>query len=225
MSGSEKESPGRSAPFVPALRFRTLTSLYDPVVRLALREDVFRERLVSQVAASPGHVMLDLGCGTGTLAIALARRYPGARVIGLDVDEEILAIAREKAVSAVAPVDLVRAAATRLPVAPCSVDRVVSSLMFHHLDREQKRATLAGAMESLRPGGEFHLADWGQPLDLIMRLAFLPVRVFDGFDVTADNASGRLVGLIEEAGFRAIEETGRMRTMFGALVFHRAVRP
>lgn len=215
----------RRTSFVPALRFPFLTRLYDPVIRLALREDRFRERLVEQVGAGPGHRVLDLGCGTGTLALALARRYPASQVIGLDLDQEILAIARDKATPAGVPVHLVRGLATRLPLGPSSLDRVVSSLVFHHLDGFQKRAALAEAIVALRPGGEFHLADWGKPADLLMRMAFLPVRVLDGFAVTADNASGRLVGFIEEAGFRSVEETGRMRTMFGVLTFHRAVRP
>jgi len=59
------------------------------------------------------------------------------------------------------------------PFAPSSFDRVVSSLVFHHLTSENKRRTLVKVRELLRPGGELHIADWGRPHNALMRVAAL----------------------------------------------------
>ena len=56
--------------YLPALKYRWLTPLYDPVLRRVFREDVMRARLVEQVAPHPGQRVLDRGCGTGTLRLS-----------------------------------------------------------------------------------------------------------------------------------------------------------
>jgi SAM-dependent methyltransferase len=84
-------------PYIPALRFRWLTAVYDPVVALTTRERTFKHRLLSQAQIEPGMRVLDLGCGTGTLAVWLKQRTPAAEVVGLDADPAVLALARRKA--------------------------------------------------------------------------------------------------------------------------------
>lgn len=81
----------------PALRFHALTPLYDRVVALTTRERTFKQALLDQAAIEPGHQVLDVGCGTGTLAIAALRRQPDGQVSGLDADPAVLAIAARKA--------------------------------------------------------------------------------------------------------------------------------
>src|SRR6266498_2948524 len=83
--------------YLPALRFRFLTRLYDPAIRLTTREGRFKRMLIDQAAAEPGQRILDLGCGTGTLAIDVKQRQPAAELIGLDADPEMLGQARRKA--------------------------------------------------------------------------------------------------------------------------------
>jgi ubiquinone/menaquinone biosynthesis C-methylase UbiE len=216
--------PTEPGGYLPALRFRALTRLYDPVVGLTTRERRFKELLVEQAAPSPGQRILDLGCGTGTLAIQLKEREPGAEVVGLDADPEMLAQARAKAERANVELQLAEGMSDELPFEDGSFDRVVSTLFFHHLDPEPKRRTAREVARVLRNGGELHVADWGQPSDPAMSIAFLGIRLLDGFENTADNVRGELPRIFEEAGLGQAEETNRLRTPLGTLALYRAQR-
>jgi ubiquinone/menaquinone biosynthesis C-methylase UbiE len=214
----------RSESYVPALGVRWLTPLYDPIVRLFFDEEKLRRLLVNQVGLRPGQRILDLGCGTATLTLMLKRACPDATVVGLDADPEILKIAKRKVTAAGLEVELHQGLASAPPFNMGSFDRVVSSLVFHHLTTEEKRKTFAKIRELLKPGGELHAADWGKPQNLLMRVAFLSVQMLDGFSRTSDNAGGRLIPLMEEAGLDSVSETGQRMSPLGTLSLYRAVR-
>ena len=76
--------------YIPALGHAWLTGLYDPVLRITMREATFKSRLVAQADLRPGHRVLDIGCGTATLTIEIKRSQPAAEVVGLDGDPEVL---------------------------------------------------------------------------------------------------------------------------------------
>jgi len=82
--------------YVPALGYRWLTRFYDPVVRVTTREATVKEALLRQASIQDGHRILDLGCGTGSLAVLVKRAHPGAGVFGSDADAEALKLARTK---------------------------------------------------------------------------------------------------------------------------------
>jgi ubiquinone/menaquinone biosynthesis C-methylase UbiE len=158
---------------------------------------------------------VDVGSGTGTFALALKRRRPDAQVIGVDGDEEILALARAK--PGAAGIEWREGLAQELPVETGSADVVTTSLVIHHLLPEDKRAALAEMKRVLRPGGRLHVADWGRPSDPLMSGLFYVVQVADGFDRTADHRAGRLPGFIEAADFDSPERYGRFRTALGVV--------
>ena len=83
--------------FTPALGDHRLTRLYDLAIALLTREGVWRRHLVTQIAPTSSDRILDVGCGTGSLAILLKRRSPDTDIIGLDPDPVVLAQARKKA--------------------------------------------------------------------------------------------------------------------------------
>ena len=70
--------------YIPPLRHHFLTRFYDPVVRLTTRESAFKQALLAQVVADRPRSVLDLGCGTGTLTLAIAGVLPGVAVTGFD---------------------------------------------------------------------------------------------------------------------------------------------
>jgi SAM-dependent methyltransferase len=213
------------ADYLPALRWRALTPLFDTVVRVTARETATKERLLDRAAVAPGEAVLDLGAGTGTLAIRLKQRCPAAQVTGLDADPDVLARARRKALAARCEIELVEGLSTALPFEAGSFDVVLSSLFFHHLAPADKRATLAEVRRVLKPGGRLHVADWGRPSDPLMAALFLTVRAFDGFDVTAENARGALPSLFEDAGLEDAAVRSRLRTALGTLTLYSARQP
>jgi len=203
--------------YIPVLRFEALTPFYDIVVRWTLRERVFKERLVLQAGLQCGYEVLDLGCGTGTLTVLAKESCPDARLVGLDGDASVLELARRKAAVAGLEVRFDRGSAFDLPYEENSFDRVLSSLLFHHLTRENKSRACQEVFRVLRPGGELHIADWGRPANLLMRGTFLIVQVLDGFETTSGHIHGLLRELALEAGFQASEEYRPFNTMFGTL--------
>jgi ubiquinone/menaquinone biosynthesis C-methylase UbiE len=216
--------PTEQRGYLPALRFSALTRIYDPVVALTSRERRFKELLVEQAAPAPGQRILDLGCGTGTLAIQVKRREPGAEVVGLDADPAMLSQAREKAERAGVELTLTEGFSNELPFEDGSFDRVLSTLFFHHLDPEPKRQTAREIARVLSKGGELHVADWGKPSDPVMAAAILGIRLLDGFDNTADNVHGDLPRIFEDAGLEDAKQTDRLRTPLGTLALYRAER-
>jgi SAM-dependent methyltransferase len=208
----------------PALGFHVLTPLYDRVVAMTTRERIFKRALLDQAAIEPGQRVLDVGCGTGTLAIAAQRRRPGVQVSGLDADPAILAIAARKARGTGADIAFDLGRSSSLPYADERFDRVLSSLFFHHLSWGDKLLTAREMHRVLRPAGELHVADWGRAGGLVSRTAFLAVQLLDGFDTTSDNVSGLLPVLFESAGFRQVEETRRIPTALGIVSLYRAVK-
>ena len=105
-----------------------------------------------------------------------------------------------------------------------SFDRVLSSFLLHHLTKENKLKTLTEILRVLKPGGEFHLADWGKAQNMIMRLAFLDIQLLDGFETTSENVQGLLTRYLEDAGFESVEETKRYTTVFGTLSLYKALK-
>lgn len=215
----------REARYVPALRFRFLTRVYDPAVRATTRELEFKRRLLDQARIESGHRVLDLGCGTGTLAAMAKRRAPAAEVVGLDGDPEVLERARAKTEGEGLEVRFDEGLSTRLPYEDAAFDRVLSTLFFHHLTREDKRRTAAELARVLRPGGELHVADLGRPADPLMRALVWQVRLFDGLERTRDNVAGTLPAIFAEVGLVGARERDRLRTPVGTISLYSASRP
>jgi ubiquinone/menaquinone biosynthesis C-methylase UbiE len=185
-------------------------------MRFTMRETAWRPRLVRDVlAGGPGRV-LDLGCGTGTLLVALESAAPNVSFVGADGDPQVLARARAKAGPA-SSITWVEALADALPFADSSFDRVVSSLLLHHLAPETKAAVLREVRRVLAPDGRLHVADWGRPRDPIMAAAFFALRLVDGFETTRDHARGAIPGLLAAADFKEIRLEDRLRTAWGSL--------
>lgn len=209
--------------YVPALGFHRLTRFYDPLIAMSMREATLKSRLVEQAAIAPGHDVLDVGCGTGTLAMHAKSRHPNARIVGLDGDPEVLGIARRKIEAARLSIELHEGFAddgSAFP--PASFDRILSSLLMHHLPADQKRLALKAIRSWLRPGGELHVLDFGPQDGPFLGMLARGVGWLDGVAGLRDNWDGRLPEMMRESGFDRANETGRAQTPFGSVSFYAA---
>ncbi|OYT69420.1 MAG: methyltransferase type 11 [Chloracidobacterium sp. CP2_5A] len=220
-----KSPPAPEGDFRPALAFTALTPWFDIVARVAVRDNALKDQVADLLPLRPGQTVLDVGCGTGTLLLRLRERQPQAQFFGADPDPTALAIAERKAAAAGASLTLTQASATRLPFAAAAFDVVTTSLMLHHLTTPQKRQALAEIRRVLRPGGVLLAADYDAPRTWLETLAFLPIRLFDGFDATEANARGALPAMINAAGFAAVETRAELPTAFGYITVWRAQSP
>ena len=208
MTGSDQE-------YIPALGFRALTPFYDFIQRWLVRDTRFKSRLIEQAEIQAGQRVLDLGCGTGTLAIMAKQMVPTADVAGLDADPQMLNVAKSKATRENVSVQFDQGMTYELPYPDASIDRVLSSLMIHHLKTPDKEITAQEVYRVLKPGGQLHVIDFGKPRTIYGKMLgpFL-----HGFEEANDNVDGRLPEIFEQAGLR-VREMGDFMTFFGSLTF------
>jgi ubiquinone/menaquinone biosynthesis C-methylase UbiE len=139
---------------------------YDVLAWLFLggQERAFREHLLALAGVEAGESVLDIGCGTGTLAIAAAGHVGRhGSVAGIDASKEMIARARRKAARAGIPVAFELAPAERLPFSDGRFDVVLSTLMLHHLPRTTRQQCAREVRRVLKPGGRILVVDFGRP--------------------------------------------------------------
>ena len=142
-------------------------STYDQVVRwTTLGLDARWKRWMLD-RVPPSRSILDLACGTGILTFDLLRRNPGARVVGVDLTEDYLAVAREKRRLLGGDVTFVHGNAETAPVGGLGpFDAVVSCYIPKYVDADR---LLDNVGPSLRPGGAIALHDFAYPRNRVAR--------------------------------------------------------
>ena len=207
-------------PYVPAAGRDWLLPLYDPFTRL-LGAERFHRRLLGQAAITPGARVLEIGCGTGNLAILARRLYPQAEVVGIDPDPKALARARRKAGRGGLQVQFDRAYAERLPFPEASFDVVLSALMLHHLPSDLRVAALREARRVLTPAGSLHLVDFAGAADTGGLHAFLG-RLVHGHHGARSRDQDALPDAMRAAGFASATEIGEHSGILGRIVYYHA---
>lgn len=221
------ETPSANQGYTPAAGHHLLTPLYDAGIAMLTREKHWRAALVDQIRPAEGDVILDVGCGTGSLLMYLGRRAPGAKLIGIDPDPAMLDRTHAKALAAGVAVELHRGYAHEIValLKGARPNKVVSSLAFHHMPVLQKAGSLGAMYDATGPGGELHIADFGLQRTFLMRMLFRAgVQALDGMATTEPNARGILEKLIADAGFTDVGETAVMPTLIGSISMYFASR-
>src|SRR5574339_556193 len=205
--------------YIPALSYRFLTPFYDFIQKYIVRDVRYKTLLIEQANIQPGQSVLDLGCGTGTLAIMVKQKHPSAEVTGLDADPDMLKVAKYKSAQLNAPVKFDVGFTNKLPYPDASFDRVMSSIMIHHLKTPDKWQTAQEVYRVLKPGGQLHIIDFGKPVTLYGKVLgpFL-----HKFEEANDNIEGKLPEIFGAPGLKT-EIVGHFWTFFGDLAFLKSV--
>lgn len=201
--------------YIPALRFKIFTPFYDLVQRLFVGDKHYKKQLIERADIRPGQRILDVGCGTGTLALMVKSGQPGAKVTGLDADPQMLKVARDKAAEAGLDVEFSEGFASELPYPDASFDRVLSTLMIHHLKTADKEALSREIYRVLKPGGQMHILDFGKPHGVYSKLVGM---MLSHFEEAGDNVAGALPRIFAGGGL-SVRENGDYATFFGSLTF------
>ena len=191
--------------------------LFGRVISLG-RDKAIRENLIELAAPALGEKARDVGCGTGTLALALKSSVGTGEVHGIDASPEMIEVAREKAAKASSDIDFRVALIEAIPFPDATFDLVTSSLMLHHLPDDLKRTGLDEIRRVLKPGGRFMAMDFAahshSPLGHHMLTTFGHSH--------GESMVDKLAPLLKDAGFGDVEA---IRTQHKNFAFIRARRP
>ncbi len=204
--------------FLPAAGHDFFLPIYDPFTKL-FGFDSARHSLLDQAALEPHHRVLDVGCGTGTLAVLIKRRCPTVDVVALDPDPRALARAQRKANRAAASVRFDRGFADALGYPDRAFDRVFSSMMFHHLDKADKDTTLREILRVLKPGGRLEFLDFAGPH---AHGHGALARFIHSHHQLEDNDEDRILTRMNRAGFAEAKKVGDRSTFFGRVTLYQA---
>ena len=205
--------------YLPGMGRNWLTPLYDPVTRILGIPSLHR-MLVDQAGIQPRQRVLEIGCGTGNLALLVKRLHADAEVVGIDPDAAALRAALRKATRAGLDVRWDAGLAQALPYPEGTFDRILSAMMLHHLETDDKRAALRTARRALAPRGSIHLVDFGgraEPSD-----GFMARRLARSARLE-HNYSGGIDAAMRQAGFTHVSEVDhRVSRLMGRITFYRA---
>jgi ubiquinone/menaquinone biosynthesis C-methylase UbiE len=167
-----------------------------------------RRKTVTLASIQPGEHVLDVGCGTGTLALEVARRAGRAgHVTGIDPSTEQIVRARSKAARHNVPIDFQIGVIEHLPFPDQTFDVVLSTLMMHHVPASLKRQGLAEIARVLKPGGRLIIADFKPKKERQGQAA----RFHAGGSSMQD-----LAAMISDAGFEQLEMEEMLPLRFSA---------
>jgi ubiquinone/menaquinone biosynthesis C-methylase UbiE len=207
----------RQRTYLSAAGYDVLLPLYDPLTKL-LGARRLLATLLAQADLQPRQMVLDIGCGTGTLAILIKQTHPGVDVTGLDPDAHALARATRKAERAHAPVRFERGFADALGYGDGTFDRVFSSMMFHHLGRQERTKALAEIRRVLKPRGRLEFLDFAGGAHNML------AQMLHGRTLRAA-AEERLLWRMTEAGLVDARRVATKGTFLGPVAYYQASAP
>jgi ubiquinone/menaquinone biosynthesis C-methylase UbiE len=209
--------------YLPAAGHDALLPGYDLLSRLLGMKKV-HQALIGQAELADGHRVLEIGCGTGNLAIRAKKTHPLIDVIGSDPDPLAIKRAMRKA-RQLKGIRFERGYAQRLPYLDGEFDRVLSSMMLHHLDSDAKTAAASEIFRVLRPGGRLHLVDIGGNITDHGAVRGPSARLVLHSAHAAGNLGDAIPRLLTAAGFHCTEVATQKHRWVGRLTYYRATRP
>lgn len=209
--------------FTPAMGRFMFNRLYDPVIRFT-REKYWRQLILKYLKPQADDVIVDVGCGTGTLLNLIAKIQPTAILIGIDPDENILKIAKEKSKQQGNTIIWQQTMGDHVQQLGHGqkVNKICSSLVLHQCPIAMKQGILQSMYELLPEDGLVVIADFGEQRTKTMRLLFNIIQLADGKQDTQPNAEGIIPILLAESGFLNVQEHAVVATLGGSISIYSA---
>ena len=153
-----------------------IVDFLENMISLGRQERILHATLVA-AEVSLGARLVDVGCGTGKLAIAAARLVGlNGEATGIDATSEMIQLAKARGAAEGSSARFRLAVAESLPIETASVDAVTSSYFFHHLPSDLKPVAMREMWRILKPGGRLVITDYGRPRSLLGFAASFPMR-------------------------------------------------
>ncbi len=200
-----------SSAFLPAARFHFLTPLYEAAVKPFMYRTW--KKIVEEVSrrAPKNGTVIDLGCGPGSVLRMLRVARPDLRLIGVDIDPTIIAIARKRAQNK--NIEFHIASIDQTPLTSSSADVVISTLMFHHLPTPTKTNAFNEVRRILKVKGTFLLCDFSIP----QHRAWLSIRWWKYLEPEIEP---QFQGQLIELGKQAKAKMDTLFTSYGCISLH-----
>lgn len=198
--------------YLPAAGFDIFLPFYDFITKI-IGGDKARRLLMNQAHLRPRDRVLDIGCGTGTLAVQLKQSNPDIQICGLDPDPKALARAVHKAQKQHVTVAFEQGFADSLPYPALSFDTVLSSFMFHHLETDVKQKMLVEVRRVLKPGGRFRLLDF--EIKDAGSGRHSPMCLFHSHKRMKDNRESRILDLMAQCGLAGAKKVESRKAILG----------
>lgn len=205
------------APATEGVTMQGWSRFYDLLVKVLFfgREGKFRRTILDEAHLAQGESVLDVGCGTGTLALAAKERVgPSGTVHGIDATPGMIEVAQRKAGKTDVDIDFQVGLIEEIPFPDATFDLVFSTMMLHHLPEELQRTGLREIERVLKPGGRFVAADFATGSHSLLGHIF-PF-LSHGH---ADDSTGGLVELLKSGSF---DNVAALPTSYKQFAFARA---
>ncbi len=207
----------KQAPATEGVTMQGWSRFYDLLLKVLSfgKEGKFRMTILDQAQLAPGESVLDVGCGTGTLALAAKERAgPSGVVQGIDATPGMIDVARRKAGKAGVDIEFQVGLIEEIPFPDGTFDLVLSSLMLHHLPEELQRKGLEEIGRVIKPGGRFVAVDVAGGSNSLLGHLFSFLGHGHGKD-----SPGRLVELLKSGPF---DDVTALPTSYKQFAFARA---
>ena len=213
------QQKGPDQNYTPAAGHHLLTPLYDLGVALTTRETLWRNKLIELLSPQNNDIVLDIGAGTGSLAILLAQHNPITSYFGIDPDKAAIDIAQTKAVRENIHPTFQVAHFSRAEVSDWPIPtKATLCLVLHQVPLGEKKRLLREIRSTLGTGGLLFIADYGEQRSWLMRKLFrMTIQKLDGVFDTQPNADGALIPMMIEAGFSNVEELACFNSVTGSI--------
>lgn len=160
--------------------YKFIASVYDLLDVIYFRNYNRSPRKAVIEAISENDKILDLCTGTATNAMGISKAIPTSEIVGVDLSENMLKVAREKLKkSNIKNITLYQMDATKLSFKSESFDKILLSLILHEMDEELRSKILSEAKRASKKDGRIIITEWERSSKLSQQLLFMPIHLLE----------------------------------------------